>query len=128
MTETLGALMNSKNSLKLLQDESCRASILGTPIITSGRDRIQINVNIYVLIPEKCKELSSTFYNGKSIKNKNDILMMDNIISDLGYTGIGDRKWNRKTFFTITLPNLAEENKNNFLMKLQTTLMIYKVR
>ena len=37
MTETLGALMNSKNSLKL-QDESGRASILGVPINTLGGD------------------------------------------------------------------------------------------
>ena len=40
----------------------------------------------------------------KTMKNENDILMMDNIKSDLGYTGIGDRQSNRKTFFTITIP------------------------
>ena len=46
------------------------------------------------------------------MKNENDVLMMDNIISDLGYTGIGDTQSNRKTFLTITLPKLPEEIKN----------------
>ena len=52
MTETLGALMNSKNPLKLTQDESGRAPILGTAINTLGDDRIQIDDNIYDLTPE----------------------------------------------------------------------------
>ena len=34
------------------------------------------------------------------------------IIGELGYTGVGDRKPNRKTIFTITLPKLVEENQS----------------
>ena len=56
--------------------------------------------------------LSDTGYTGKNMKNENDILMMYNIINDLGYTGIGDKPSKRKTFFTITLPKLVEEIQN----------------
>ena len=38
MTETLGALLNRKNSLGLLQDDSGKASILGAAIITLSGD------------------------------------------------------------------------------------------
>ena len=38
------------------------------------------------------------------MKNENDILMMNNIINDLGYTSIGDRDSKTKTFYTKTLP------------------------
>ena len=38
--------------------------------------------------------------------------MMYNIIRDLGYTGIGDKKSNRKTFFTKALPKLVEKIQN----------------
>ena len=37
---------------------------------------------------------------------------MNNIINDLGYTGIGDRDSISKTFFTETLPKLVEEIQN----------------
>ena len=50
------------------------------------------------------KTLSSTSYTGKAMKNEDDILMMYNILRDLGYTGRGDRQSNRKTFLTIRLP------------------------
>ena len=46
------------------------------------------------------------------MKNEDDILMMYNIIRDLGYTGRGDRQSNRKIFFTITLPKLVKEIQN----------------
>ena len=46
------------------------------------------------------------------MKSENDILMMNKNINDLSYTGIGDRGSKRRTFFTITLPKLAEETKN----------------
>ena len=46
------------------------------------------------------------------MKNENDILMMKNIVRDLGCTGAGDKQSNRKTFLTITLPKLVEENQN----------------
>ena len=44
--ETIGALMNSKNSLKIIQDDSNRASILEVPIHSLGAERIRINDNV----------------------------------------------------------------------------------
>ena len=78
------------------------------------------------MTPEIYKALSYTGYDGKTMKNENDILMLNNIISDLGYTGIGDIKSKRKVFLTGTLPRLVEKIQNKTLKKLQTTLMIYK--
>ena len=46
------------------------------------------------------------------MKNESDILMMNNIIRDLGYTGREDRDSKRKNFFTKTLPKLVEEIQN----------------
>ena len=46
------------------------------------------------------------------MKNENDILMMNNIIRDLGYTGDGDRESKRKTFFKIKPRKLDEEIQN----------------
>ena len=46
------------------------------------------------------------------MKNENDILMMNNIVNDLGYTGVGGKKSSRKTFFTTTLPKLVEKIQN----------------
>ena len=43
---------------------------------------------------------------------ESDILKMNNIIKDLGYTGVGDRDSKRKTFFTKKLPKLVEEIQN----------------
>ena len=60
------------------------------------------------------------------MKNENDILLMNNIISDLGYTGVGDRNSKRKTFFTKALPKVAGDIQKKLSRKLQTTLMIYK--
>ena len=37
---------------------------------------------------------------------------MNNIIRDLGYTGIGDKSSERNSFFTKTLPKLVEEIQN----------------
>ena len=73
--ETLGALMNSENSLKLLQDNSGRSSILRIPIITLGCDRVRINDKVYDLTPQKYNALSSTSYTGKTMKNEdlNDV-------------------------------------------------------
>ena len=111
MTETLGRLMSSANSLKIKSTPS-GATILGVPINTLGGDRIQIKDNIYDLTPEIYKALSYTGYDGKAMKKENDILMLNNIINDLGYTGIGDMKSKRKTFLTITLPKLVEKIQN----------------
>ena len=73
---------------------------------------MQIKNNIYDLTPEIYKALSYTGYDGKTMKNENDILMLNNIISDLGYTGIGDHKSFRKTFLTEKVPKLVEEIQN----------------
>ena len=46
------------------------------------------------------------------MKNENDILMMNNIINDLGYTSVGDRDSKRKIVLTKTLPKLVAEIQN----------------
>ena len=112
MSEMIGSLMRSKNSLRIIQDESGRANILGVPIQISGADTIKINENIYELTPEIYKALSDTGYTGKDMKNESDILMMNNIIRDLGYTGRGDRDSKRKTFFLKKLPKLVNDIQN----------------
>ena len=111
MTKTLGRIMSGANSLRIKSSRS-GASILGVPINTLGGGRIQINDNICDITPEIHKALSSTTYTGRTMKNEGDILMMYNIVRDLGYTGRGDRQSNRKTFFTITLSKLVEEIQN----------------
>ena len=45
--EAVGSLINSKNSVKLIQDDLGKASISGIPFKKSGGDTIQINDNIY---------------------------------------------------------------------------------
>ena len=112
MREMIGSLMRSKNSLRITQDESHRANILGVLIQISGADTIKINENIYELTPEIYKALSDTGYTGKDMKNESDILMMDNIIRDLGYTGREDRDSKRKTFFLKKLPKLVNDIQN----------------
>ena len=112
MKQMLGSLMNSRNSLKITQDEIGRANILGVPIQISEADTIKINENIHELTPEKHKALTFPTYAGKTRKNGNVIIMMYNIIKDLSYTGVGDRGSKRKNIFTKTLPKLAEEIQN----------------
>ena len=112
MRQMIGSLMSSKNSLKNTQDESGKAIILGVPIQISGADTMKINENIYELTPEIYKALSDTGYTGKTMKNESDILMTNNIIRDLGYTGDDDRNSKRKMFFTKTLPKLFEDIQN----------------
>ena len=46
------------------------------------------------------------------MKNEADILMLNNIIKDLGYTGVGDYPSKRKRFLTEKLPKLVEEIQN----------------
>ena len=111
MKKTLGRLMSSVNSLKIDTTPS-GAIILGVPVYPLGGDRIQIKDNIYDLTPEIYKALSFTGYDGKNMKNENDILMLNNITRDLGYTGRGDYQSKRKTFLTETLPKLVEEIQN----------------
>ena len=104
--------MTGRNSLKITQDEFGQANILGIPIQISGGNRIKIKDNIHDLTPELNKALSSTSYNGKTIKDEKDNLMMYNIINDLSYRGRGDKTSKRKIFFTITLPELVEKIQN----------------
>ena len=112
MRQMIGSLMNSRNSLKITQDESGRANILGIPIQISEGDTIKINENVYELTPEIYKALTYTTYTGNTMKDENDILMMYNIIRDLGYNGTGDRDSKRKIFFTKKLPKLVEDIQN----------------
>ena len=111
MTKTLGRLMSSYNSLRKKPSPS-GATILGVPLNTLGGDRIQIKDNIYDLTPEIYKALSYTGNTGNTMKNENDILMLNNIKNDLGYTGAGDYSSKRQTFLTKTLPRLVEEIQN----------------
>ena len=46
------------------------------------------------------------------MKNEKDILLMNIIIRDFGYTGRVDRQSNQKTFFTITLTKLVDDIQN----------------
>ena len=112
MRQMIGSLMNSRNSLKITQDESGRANILGVPIQISEGDTIKINENVYELTPEIYKALTYTTYTGNTMKDENDILMTYNIIRDLGYDGTGDRDSKRKTFFLKKLPKLVEDIQN----------------
>ena len=111
MTKTLGRLMSSASSLKINSTPS-GATILGVPVYTLGGDRIQIKDNIYDLTPEIYKALSYTGYTGENLKNETDVLMLYNIINDLGYTGKGDVKSKRKRFLSEKLPKLVEEIQN----------------
>ena len=112
MREMLGSLMKSKNSLKITQDKSGKANILGVPIQISGSDIIKINENSYNLTPEVDKALSNPLYTGNTMKNDNDFVMLYNILKDIKYTGNGDRPSNRKNFFTIELPKKVSEFNN----------------
>ena len=112
MRQMIGSLMNSRNSLKITQDESGRTNILGVPVQISEDDTMKINETVYELTPEIYKALTYTTYTGNTMKDENDILMMYNIIRDLGYSGIGDRDSKRKTFFTKKLPKLVEDIQN----------------
>ena len=111
MTKTLGRLMSSATFLKIESTPS-GATILGVLIKTLGGDRIQIKDNIYDLTPEIYKALSYTGYNGENLKSESDILMLYNIVNDIGYTGIGDTKSKRKMFLTEKLLKLVEEIQN----------------
>ena len=114
MTKTLGRLMSSANSLKIISTPS-GATILGVPVYTLGGDAIQTKDKIYDLTPEIYKALSYTGYSGENLKNENDILMLYNIINDLGYTSKGDMKSKRKRFLSEKLPKLVEEIQNKTL-------------
>ena len=50
-----------------------------------------MRIRDYDLTQEIYKALSFTGYTGKTKKNENEILMINYILNDLGYTGIGDK-------------------------------------
>ena len=102
--ETLGALMNSRKSLKLIQDDWSRTSILGISIYTLGGHRLKIDANSYDLTPEVYKTLCSTSYTGKNIKDGNDSLTTDTIKNKLNLTGIADKSSKRKLFLIQKFP------------------------
>ena len=111
MAKTLGGLMSSPNSLQI-KPSSSGATILGVPIYTPGGDQLRIRDNVYDFTPEVYENLSFTGYTGNTVKNESDMLMMNNNVRDLGYTGVGDKKSNKKTFLTIPLPKLIEKTQN----------------
>ena len=57
MSETLGRLMSSLNSLEIKPSPS-GATILGVPIYTLGGDKLRIRDNVCELTPEIYKALS----------------------------------------------------------------------
>ena len=100
MLNTIGKLMSSKNSLKKDQDERTGgASINGIPILLLGGDSWKIEDNVYEITPEIHKALSSTLYTGETMKNEHDILMLNNILGDVKYTGERDRDSKQKNIF-----------------------------
>ena len=112
MLNTIVKLMSSKNSIKRDQNERTGgASINGVPVLILGGNSWRIGDNVYEITPEIHKALSSTLYTGETMKNENDILMFDNILRDVKYTGEGDRPSKRKNFFT-ELPKRVNEIQN----------------
>ena len=112
MRQMINSLSNSENSLKITEDKFGYAHILGTPIKSFENDSIKIKENVYELTPEIYRALTYASYPGNTMKNEYDILMMYNIIKDIGYNGVGDRDSKRKTFFTKKLPKLVEDIQN----------------
>ena len=100
--------MFSLNCSKIKSSRS-GATILRVPIYTLGGDKLRIRSTVFEITTDIYDALSFTGYNGDTMKSQNDILMLNNIVNDLGYTGVGDKPSKRKTFFTKKLPKLAEE-------------------
>ena len=103
--------MSSSNSLKTKPSPS-GPTVLGVPLYTLGGDKMKIRDYDYELTRKIYEALSFTGYTGKTRENEDDNLMINKIVDDLGYTGVGDRDSKRKTFLTITLPNLVDEIQN----------------
>ena len=83
MRQMLGSIMNSRNCLKITQDELGRANILGIPIQISEGDLRKINKNIYELTPEVYKALSNPLHTGNTMNNDDDFLLSYNILKDV---------------------------------------------
>ena len=113
MKNTIGKLMSSKNFLR--RDQGKRtggASINGIPLLIFGGDSLKIKNNVYEITPEIQRALSFTGYTGETMKDKNDILMLNNILGDVIYTGFNDRTLKQKIFSTTILPKLVDEIQN----------------
>ena len=105
--------MSRKKSVRIDQDKKTGgASKNGVPLLIFGGDSFKIKDNVYEITPEIHKALSFTGYTGETPNNEIDILMLNSILRDVSYTGIRDKKSNRKTFFTETLTKLVEEIQN----------------
>ena len=116
MTKTLGSITYSSNSLRIKASPS-GPTFPRVPLYTLGGDKLRISDNDYELPLDLYKTLSSTGCSGKTMKNGNDMLMMNNFISDLGYTGVGDRDSKRKKI-TKELPKRAEYIHNRIFDEL----------
>ena len=113
MKSTIGKLISSKNSLRIDHDNRTGgASINGISVLIFGGDSMKVKDNVYEITPEIHKASSSTGYTGETMKSEADILMLNNILRDVKYTGIQDIPSNRKTFFTITPPKIVQEFQN----------------
>ena len=101
--------MSSKNSLKIDQDERTGgASINGVLVLILGGNSWKLGDNVYEITPEIHKALSSTLYTGETMKKENDILMLNNILGDVNYTGVREKPSNSKIFIT-KLPKRVSE-------------------
>ena len=74
-----------------------------------------MEIIIIKITPETHKSLSPTGYTGKTMKKDSDILMMNNIINDIGYTGDVNKKAKRENFLLIGLPKKVAEIENKEL-------------
>ena len=60
VTETLGSLMGSDNSLNIVQKDKGTVTIIGVPIYTLGGDKIKLKDIVFDRSPKIHKTLSST--------------------------------------------------------------------
>ena len=94
MGQTLGALMRSRNSLSIVQIDLVQTTILGFPIQILGKNTKKVRDKISEVADKIHKAPSSAGYSDKSMKKVSDVLLFNNIINDIGYTGIGDKMEN----------------------------------
>ena len=98
MLQMLGSLMNSRNYLKITQDEFGQYKYFRYSYSNTTGDRTKTKDNVYDSTSEISKAFFSTSCNGKTMKLESDLLMMYYIINDLSYTGMGDKSSKRNKF------------------------------
>ena len=103
-------LLLSLIDLNIKEINLSRATNLGEPIQIVGGDKLRRNHNDYHLTLEILKALSSTSYTGQNMKKGSGLIMMNNIINDIGYTGIGIES-KLKNFLSIDLPEKVAESE-----------------